>query len=163
MKLIQTVTVGAGGATSIDFTSIPSTYTDLVLVFAGRSTASNTAQTALLSFNSSTSSFAERRLYGNGSSAASDTVARELGIVPGATATASTFSSSSCVIPNYTGSTNKAFSVDCVWEQNAASANQLIYAGLWSNTAAITSISITLDAGSHAQYSTASLYGITHA
>lgn len=158
--LINTQTIGAGGAASIDFTSIPQTYTDLVLVYNGRSSNATGAQTALMSFNSSTASFSERRLYGNGSSASSDSVARELGIVPGSTATASTFSSSMCYIPNYAGATNKAFSVDCVSENNGTTGYQLIYAGLWSNTSAITSISITLDAGNHVQYSTASLYGI---
>ena len=36
--LISTVTVGAGGAASIDFNSIPGTYTDLLLVVSVRST-----------------------------------------------------------------------------------------------------------------------------
>ena len=31
-KALSTVTVGAGGAASIDFTSIPSTYTDLQIL-----------------------------------------------------------------------------------------------------------------------------------
>ena len=35
--LISSVTVGSGGAASIEFTSIPSTYTDLVLKLSARS------------------------------------------------------------------------------------------------------------------------------
>ena len=34
--LISSVTVGAGGASSIDFTSIPATYTDLLVKFSLR-------------------------------------------------------------------------------------------------------------------------------
>ena len=37
-QLISSTTVGAGGASSIDFTSIPSTYTDLVIKWSGRLT-----------------------------------------------------------------------------------------------------------------------------
>ena len=39
--LISSVTVGSGGASSIDFTSIPATYTDLCLVWSGRSAGSD--------------------------------------------------------------------------------------------------------------------------
>ena len=39
-KPIATVTVGAGGAASIDFTSIPGTYTDLLVLISARSTRS---------------------------------------------------------------------------------------------------------------------------
>ena len=39
---IQTVTVGSGGASSIDFTSIPQTYTDLCLVYSARLTTTDT-------------------------------------------------------------------------------------------------------------------------
>jgi hypothetical protein len=35
-KLIETVTVGSGGAANIEFTSIPQTYTDLKLVISGK-------------------------------------------------------------------------------------------------------------------------------
>jgi len=36
MVAIQTVTVGSGGAANIEFTSIPQTYTDLVVVLSLR-------------------------------------------------------------------------------------------------------------------------------
>ena len=75
--------------------------------------------------------------------------------------TASTFNNNSIYIPNYTGSTNKAFSVDGVAENNAARASLILAAGLWSNTAAITSLSLSLRTTPNmVQYSTATLYGI---
>jgi hypothetical protein len=55
-----------------------------------------------------------------------------------ATATANTFGNTEFYIPNYTSSNYKSFSVDGVTENNATAAFAL-YAGLWSNTAAITS------------------------
>ena len=65
-------------------------------------------------------------------------------------------------IPNYTGSTNKSISVDSVTENNATNNLMNIQAGLWSNTAAITSILFTSDtAGGFLAGSTISLYKIT--
>jgi hypothetical protein len=37
-EAIATVEVGSGGATDIDFTSIPGTYTDLLVYLSGRRT-----------------------------------------------------------------------------------------------------------------------------
>ena len=61
---IASVTVGSGGAASIDFTSIPSTYTDLALYHSLRS--DNSEDYYGLQFNSSSSSFSSRRLQGDG-------------------------------------------------------------------------------------------------
>ena len=76
-KLIETVTVGSGGAASIEFGSIPQTYTDLVLVGSLRSTStsSNTGEYDAFGyrFNSSTSGYTTRNLQGNGSVASSST------------------------------------------------------------------------------------------
>jgi hypothetical protein len=75
--------------------------------------------------------------------------------------TANTFGNTSIYIPNYRSSAAKSFSVDAVTENNATLAYQNIQAGLWNNSAAITSISISfLSGGNWAQGSSASLYGI---
>jgi len=160
MTLISTVTVPSGQS-AMEFLSIPQTYTDLLLVINARSNRSLTEDGCLISFNSSTSSFTGRALRGSGSATASFTTTRSLGDINGDTTTSNTFSNQSVYIPYYTGSTNKSFSVDSVSEANATQAWQYLTAGLWSNTAAITSISLTPEVGSQfKQYSTASLYGI---
>ena len=76
--------------------------------------------------------------------------------------TASTFDSIDLYIPNYTSSNNKSFSVDSVAENNSATVNQLdLIAGLWSQTAAITSITFTsYNAANFVANSTFSLYGL---
>ena len=155
------VTVGSGGAASIDFTSIPSTYTDLIIKFSGRT--NTTTPNIMISLNGSTSSFTNKVVYGTGSSAASTSYARFVGYASMSTDTASTFGNSEIYIPNYAGSTNKSFSSDGVHENNATAANAGLSAGLWSNTAAITSISLTPDSGSFVQHSTAYLYGVSNA
>jgi hypothetical protein len=159
-KLIQSVTVGAGGAASIDFTSIPATYTDLCLKISSRNTANNNYGT--ITFNSSSNSFTRRILYGTGSSVASETPnsAESLTVTPSG-ATASTFGNYEMYLPNYAGSNNKSFSVDAVTENNGAVAYAMFHAGLWSNSAAITSFSISAAGGNFVEYSTATLYGIS--
>ena len=159
MVALQTVTVGAGGSASISFTSIPQTYTDLKLVISPRNTAANNYGT--ITFNGSSSSFSRRILYGTGSSTASTAPnnAESLTINDSGT-TASTFANYEMYIPNYASSNYKSFSIDSVTENNGTVAYQIMHAGVWSNTAAITSLTITAAGGNLAEYSTATLYGV---
>ncbi len=164
--LISSVTVGAGGASSIDFTSIPATYTDLLVKISARGdSTSNIGAIALYaSINGLTTNRTWRRIYALGSSAGSDngtnTTISAVNTNAG-TSTASTFTNGEMYIPNYAGSTNKSFSVDFATENNSATLNELdLLAGLWSSTAAINQITLTCSAGNFMQYSTAYLYGI---
>jgi hypothetical protein len=158
---IQTVTVGSGGAAGIEFTNIPQTYTDLLIKISSRGTNAGTAVAYQISFNSNTSNFSSRILGGNGSSVSSySDQPRRIGLTSAAGATASTFGNGEIYIPNYAGSNNKSYSADAVSENNATAAEAHIFAGLWSNTAAITSVTLTPQFDNFAQYSTATLYGI---
>jgi len=162
---IATVTVGSGGAANIEFLSIPGTMTDLMVELSGRSSRTGYADDeVILRFNGSTSGYSYKELQGNGSSASSfgntnNGIYR--GAVPANNATSSTFSNNLIYIPNYAGSTNKSVSLDTTAENNATGTRMVIIAGLWSNTAAITSLTLTPEVGTFVQYSTATLYGIT--
>jgi hypothetical protein len=158
MKLIQTQTL-TGTQASIEFTSIPQDGTDLVILTSVRDNG-GVGQATNISFNGSTSNFSSRYLYGSGSSASSGTLARYVGSTRSDN-TANTFNSTTIYIPNYTGSTNKSYSVDNVTENNATAADQNIIAGLWADTAAITSLTISPNANSWVSGSTISLYKIT--
>jgi len=164
---IATTTVGSGGASNIEFTSIPQTYTDLVIKYSLRVTASSVAPDGLgIQFNNDTASnYKYLQLYGTGNSGAgsnSGTTAFQFGgQLPGATATSSTFGNGEIYIPNYTSSTYKSASADSVTENNGAQANQNIVANLWQSNSAITSIKLyDLGSTNFVQYSTATLYGI---
>ena len=161
---IASVTVGSGGAATITFSSIPATYTDLVLKLSARNTASLGATNSytLWSLNGVTTNMSGRQLFGGGSSAGSNSYSSSFwGAINDGGTTASTFGNLEIYIPNYAGSTNKSVSVDGVEENNATAAFASMIAGLWSNTAAITSLTIQPQAsGNFAQYSTATLYGI---
>lgn len=155
--------VGAGGAASITFSSIPQEgFTDLFLVFSLRVT--NDLDNFELRFNNSTANFTLRTLIGSGSSVSSssrtDSVIQST--VTGSSNTASTFGNSQIYIPNYRSSVAKSFSLDGVLENNGTVAYQGIIAGLWNNTAAITSVEmVARNSGSFVQYGSATLYGIT--
>ena len=163
-QLISSVTVGSGGASSIDFTSIPATYTDLLVVCSIRytGTPNQIADVTWIQFNSATTNQTSRMLGGAGNSTYSYTDTKIFGQANGVSSTASTFSNTTFYIPNYAGSTNKSVSIDGVTENNATTAYDEMTAGLWSNTAAITSITLKEYGGTKTmvQYSTAYLYGI---
>jgi hypothetical protein len=162
-ELIASSTVGSGGASSIDFTSIPSTYTDLCLKYSIRA-ASGAVGYVKLTLNGSTSSFTTRSIESDGSTAYSFSDTNIAGTFAASTYTANTFSNNDLYIPNYAGSTNKSYSTDSVTENNATQAFATLTAGLWSNTAAINAITLTLSSAANlAQYSTAYLYGVKNA
>jgi hypothetical protein len=160
-ELIASSTVGSGGAANITFSSIPQTFTDLSLKVSTRDANANVTTYLTVGFNGSTANFSIRGLGGNGSSANSWTSPSNfLGDGVGANATASTFSNMDFYIPNYAGSTNKSWSADAVGENNATQAQMSMVAGLWSQTAAITSIILYPLTANFSQHSTAYLYGI---
>lgn len=157
-KLAST-TVGAGGTSAITFSNIPQNYTDLVVKYSIR-TDVNGFRDLYIAFNSSTTSFTNRFVEGNGTSALSASTVRYLSTLGGTNTTASTFNNGEFYVPNYSGSANKSFSSDAVGENNATTTYATLAANLWSNTTAINSISLTPSNGNFVQYSTATLYGI---
>lgn len=167
-ELISSVTVGAGGAASIAFSSIPSTFTDIAIELSIRADTSSGADLQV-KFNSSGSSYSDKVLYGTGSAAGSaGGLGGGVNIYGGGTdnaaRTSNTFSSVNAYIPNYAGSTNKSMSLEYAMENNATEAYMGLVAGLWSNTAAINNVTFTLGGGNNfVQYSTAYLYGVKNA
>jgi hypothetical protein len=149
-------------ASSITFSSIPQTFTDLYLLFSARGNASFVNGTVLLNPNGSTANATARTLLGDGSGVGSGTASRIVSRdMPQNNATANTFGNGSFYIPNYTSASNKSISSDAVSENNSTTAIQGIVANLWSNTAAITSLTVASESGSFVANSSFTLYGIT--
>ena len=165
---IATVNVGSGGSSTITFSSIPQGYTDLMLAYSVRVSRSGTTFTQLgIRINGASTNYSTTTLSGNGSTVTSSSnttgyFGYESSSMNSTNSTGNTFSSGQIYIPNYTSSNNKSASIDFVSENNATAANAILSAALWSNTAAITSI--TLDEPNNNsnfdQYTTATLYGI---
>jgi hypothetical protein len=163
-ELIEAQTLTSNTA-SVTFSSIPQTYTDLIIKISARDGDDNQA---FLKFNSSTTGYSAIRLQGTGASAQSATDSSTsqgvfaYSVNQNASRTANTFGNSEIYIPNYTGSTAKSFSSDGVEENNATTAYSKLFAGLLTATAAITSITLSSNTTSAIfyQYSSFYLYGI---
>ena len=163
-ELIASTTLGSAAA-SIDFTSIPSTYTDLCIKLSVRCSDGANDRQMFMQYNGSASSKSSRVLRGSGSAASSYTSTdMETGRVDGSGSTSNTFSNIEVYIPNYAGSNNKSASSDGVTENNATGAFAELAALLWSDSAAINRVTFTVDGGSNfVTNSTAYLYGVKNA
>jgi len=157
--LIASATAGTGGIANFTFNSIPQTYTDLQILCSSktnRGTFNNDAMN--LNLNGSTSNNTAIRLFGDGSSAYSQT---NRGIINNAAASSGVFSSTQIYIPNYASANYKSISAESVTETNGTEAYTQLHAQLWSDTAAITSLVLAVVDGTlFLEYSTAYLYGI---
>jgi hypothetical protein len=162
MKLIESKTLGSAQA-SIEFTSIPQTFTDLVIFASGRSDRSAGFEDYIIAFNNSSSNFTWQRMGGQGSGSAyadSGNTGR-LGQIDTDFASANTFGNLTAYIPNYTAAAQKSLSIEKVTENNATQAFQEIIALRWANTAAITSFTLTTSQSQNFKAGTViSLYGI---
>ena len=162
-ELIETVEVGAGGASSIEFTSIPQDGVDLLLLISPRTTRVDNDDQCQITFNSDTGgNYTYLYLNGSGSAAyTSSTISTAFRPqINAANNTANTFSNLALYVSNYTSSTDKSCSLDAVQENNATAAIMGINAYNYATSSAISSIQ--LDAiGDYVQHSTASLYKIS--
>jgi hypothetical protein len=164
---IATVTVSTSAPTTIEFNTIPTTYTDLLVKLSVRTSKGSVSDSLGIYFNGSSTGYTTRSIVGNGSTATSGTDTGYTDAYVGESnadgATASTFSNQEIYIPNYQSSNNKSFSVDSVAENNATQGYNQTIAGIWANTAAITSVRFrTFNTTNRTfnQYTTATLYGI---
>jgi hypothetical protein len=159
---IASVSVGVLGAATIDFTSIPSTYTDLCLKISARgsTTIGLSGHFYGITLNNTSANRSQRFLQGDGSGTASGSSSSFTSYMNPSDWTSNTFANNEIYIPNYAGSTNKSMSLDVVTENNATASFAAFYAQLWSDTSAINRITLTANAGTFVQYSTAVLYGI---
>lgn len=159
---IATTTLGSAAST-ITFSSIPATYTDLRLILTA--SFSSTGAALRLRFNSDTgTNYSFTSLYGNGTSANSS-IGTSTSYIP---------LDSDFGIPNtqwslwtadvfsYTGSTNKTVLTTGQTDNNGSG---IVYreVGLWRNTSAITSAEVSLSGVNFTIGTTATLYGIKNA
>ena len=135
----------ASATNSITFSSIPATYTDLVLRWSTRSAASGRDDQITFNGDSSTI-YSSTSLWGTGSSVVNnqDSAVARINVWYGntlSTYTASTFSSGELYVPNYTSTVNKPTSFITVAENNSATVNGIVTsAALYRNTSALTSL-----------------------
>lgn len=153
---------GTGSSGTISFTSIPSTYKHLQIRVSGTTGASSVVN---VTFNSDTgSNYARHRLTGDGAS---------VGAVGSATQTAIPMQGSSGLAPST--SVQTAFVIDILdyantnkyktlrsldaWDNNGSGMVEFL-SGLWQNTNAISTITLTTNTGNWTTASSFALYGI---
>lgn len=173
MTFIASSIASGGSVANFDFTSIPSTYTDLFMVASLRITGvgeSNPpiARGSLVINNTTTGNkYNITMMYGIGSGtpgvANGDNASIPFysGASVSSTGTTSTFSNVSYYIANYTSSKSKSIQIDDVTENNGTGVTNDFCATLWSDTSTINRLTLKDYGGSNfAQYSSVYLYGI---
>jgi len=168
LTLINSYAVGSGGASSVVFSSIPQTYTDLKLVASAKTNRGTYKTDAIwVQLNGTTTGYSGKQLLMDGGGYTSNSTTNPLENYASADDSLNSgnvFGNIEWYIYNYTSSNYKSISSDGAAEDNSTNGNELgMVASLWSNTAAITSMTIIPGYGtSFNQYSTFYLYGITN-
>jgi hypothetical protein len=161
--LISSQVLGSSAA-SVTFSSIPSTYKDLVLRYSFRDDYSGYTPFLLTVNGLSTSIYSGTYASGNGSAASSGAISdgssAQLHWPQNTNSTANTFTNGEIYIPSYSNSLNKPFSAFTVSEWNTTINRIAIDAELIRITAAISSITLTSGGGSFVAGSSFYLYGI---
>jgi hypothetical protein len=164
MVWIAGSTVGAGGATNISFASIPQTFTHLqIRMFAANASAADF--TIFFNFDTATN-YIQHNLYGDGSSATTYFYGAGANAITFAfpfqgMVSSTSFASAVMDVLDYTN-TNKNKTTRAIGgiDRNGSGLVAL-ESGLWRSTAAISSINVSLTAGTFVQNSRFDLYGIT--
>ena len=158
---IATTTL-ASAAANITFSSIPATYTDLVVVF--NALCSGAGKTGQMLLNNATTGYSATFLRGTGSAAASNAFTSDTSFTVMYQALSSTIPSFAKInIFNYAGSTYKTILVEDAQDYNG-SGQVMRSVGLYQSTSAITSIKLQASGGTNLDAgSSATLYGILKA
>jgi hypothetical protein len=154
--------VGTGSSTSITFSSIPSTYTDLVLVC---NVIVPSSSSIAIQFNSDTgNNYSYTVLDGDGTTASSNrqTNVNVINLAGWSSNLGSTTNPSPilCSINNYSNSTTYKTALVRSAAYGTSSSCVDAFVGTWRNTSIITSIRVFSSSANLATTSTFSLYGI---
>jgi len=160
----------ASSASSVTFSAIPATYTDLVVRASARSDFAGNDEIFVIRYNSdSAANYSFRYLQVNGSTAGSGAFSNRTTewalYTNGNSATSNTFGNLEMYIPNYTSTSSRPYSSFGVGETNASSPAMIaVLAGLYQGTSAISSISFAPGNGTNwLSASSFYLYGISNA
>jgi hypothetical protein len=166
---IQTITVGAGGSASIDFTAIAGTYKHLQIrgIARNNNTNANDLEGFLVRYNSATTGYSWHSVKGDGTSAGAISGASQTymysGYSPTNGSTSNTFAAFVIDILDYSD-TNKYKTqrvLTGIETNNSANSQVGLWSGSWQSTSAVTSITLyTTTSKNFTQYSSFALYGI---
>ena len=169
-QLISSQVLTSSAAT-VTFSAIPGTFKDLVLRISARTDQNST--TAFLTYYlnaGGTGLQSESYLGAGGSTTETGRTSNSNGGIgsggfislSGNTSTSNTFGSAEIYIPSYTASRNKATGNVGMGETNATAIQMGITAGLWRNTAAVTTIALSPSGSNFLSGSSFYLYGLAN-
>jgi len=158
-EVIQTYT-SSGSTSTFDFTTIPSTYTDLILVYNGTFVGGNNGGIRLRFNNDSNSNYDYLRVYGTQSDTKGSDNNFSNTFIDIAYMIAGSVETFQCHINSYASTTNKKTVVSHFASPDNDGTMQ--QAGTWQGTAAINRITLSSDYN-HVSGSMATLYGIKKA
>ena len=157
---IASTTVGSGGASTINFTSIPQTYTDLMIQISARNDEADNGTSLRVYFNGDTANINVRELRAIGTTRASYSITyAQAGYVAADQTESSVFGTANVYIPNYTSNNYKSSSAEIVLPSNVEFYT-VLSARLWLSTSAVNQITLGSGSGNWVQHTTATLYGI---
>ena len=162
---ISTVTVGSGGASSITFSSIPSTYTHLQLRVFSREVSGGFDQIYMRVNGDTGSNYSKHNMGGDGTGltygGSGTTSSVSIAAIPGSNQSANVFGASITDFLDYANTSKYKTTRAIAGVDSNGTGYNWFASGLWQNTNAITSINI-YPAGivDFSQYTHAALYGI---
>jgi hypothetical protein len=152
---IATVTVGAGGASNVEFTSIPSTYSHLQIRGIFKQVGGDQWNSMQLNGDTASGSYKTHALYGQGSSAVA-----EAGNTLFMLGNGGQFSGVVIDILDYKN-TNKYKTTRALYGYDANGSGVILFQShLWMSTSAVTSVKLNGITSNFQQYSSFALYGI---
>ena len=166
-ELIGSTTI-TSNTTQVLFTGIPATYTHLECRISARSTRNNYIEDFYFMLNNTSNtytstSFTGRMIFTDGGQTdPSYLVYTTPGFISGLTTTSNSYGSVRLYIFNYAENQNKTWNYEGHFTDynNTSRVGMGIGGGLWSDTAAVTSINFINPNGNYVAPSTFSVYGI---
>jgi hypothetical protein len=174
MNLIENIQVGSGGVAQIEFSAIPQTYRDLVLLVNLRNSRVEHVGGLTMVFNGGVGGSAFcRRIYAAGATnlgyatGAANIQSAFIGTSSATWASNGVYASFRVYIGRYTASESKNYLAESAITSLGDNGGtypgyteQNIMAGAWTGSAPVTSLTLVTDVGTFVEFSTASLYGI---
>ena len=160
---IATNTISGTSTSSITFSSISGSYTDLILEIVAGTTAGTVQEVKLVLNGDTATNYSNTVLYGNGSSAVSGRRTSQTGMIldggGGITTDVAQYNSTTH-FQNYSNTTTYKTAL-CRSNSTSYATEAMVF--LWRSTAAITSIQAICFTGNYQTGSTFTLYGIAAA
>ena len=157
-----------GSQSSVTFSSISSSYTDLKVVIRGRGTQAVTNLNVLAQFNSDTTGtyqYEDVHWFSTAGAASQSTAQTSMivGLIPGSSATANYSGTIEMTIGAYTGTTFYKQTVShcgVTLGTGTFSVGACLYSGAWASTSAINAVKIFVGSGGFVDGTVISLYGV---